>query len=352
MKTLVVYSGGLDSAVCLAKACSEHVDIKEVTAISFEYGQKNHGELKAAETLCRWWGVKRVVRTVTVEGTGDTEKELPARNTVFLAHALSYAIENKIDRVYVGWEPGSVYKDSAPEYIALMLNVYKLHGVTLAAPVKDNKDKTETLKQALELGVPLDMVHSCLREEVCYECSTCRKMEKACQELFPRLAWTGESRTPVPLIWKTIRDEVRESRGEGRLIASRRSGSFKYLPAFFALARHRDPPTADYKGLRVYTTGNWGASLMSVFARYPYLQPDEITFDFAVHDPTTCAGFVHSMFNTDLEGARWGTYQALGHLARRSTVTGRITQGHLRDACVHVGLSWGGTNAVTLITQE
>lgn len=352
MKTLVVYSGGLDSAVCLAKACKEHADINDVTAISFEYGQKNRGELHAAAGLCQWWGVNRVVRSIYVDGSGDTEKELPARNTVFLAQALSYALEHKIDRVYVGWEPGSVYKDSSPEYIALMLNLYKLHGVELFAPVKNNKDKTETLKQALELGVPLDMVHSCLREHVCYECATCRKMEKACQELFPRLSWTGESRTPVPLIWKTIREEVAASRGTGRRITSIRSGSFKYLPAFFALARHRDPPTADYKGLRVYTTGNWGAALMAVFARYPYLQPDEITFDFAVHDPTTCAGFVHSMFNTDLEGARWGTYQALAHLPRRANVTGRVTQGHLRAACEHVGLSWGGTNAQSLITQE
>ncbi|MBQ8062385.1 MAG: 7-cyano-7-deazaguanine synthase, partial [Clostridia bacterium] len=50
MKALVLFSGGLDSSVCLAMAVKEY-GAKEVLALSIFYGQKHKKELEASEQL-------------------------------------------------------------------------------------------------------------------------------------------------------------------------------------------------------------------------------------------------------------------------------------------------------------
>ena len=59
MKALVLFSGGLDSTVCLAMAVNKYGK-DEVMALSIYYGQKHNRELKASRKIAEYYGVKRI----------------------------------------------------------------------------------------------------------------------------------------------------------------------------------------------------------------------------------------------------------------------------------------------------
>src|SRR5207249_10172487 len=108
---VVLLSGGLDSATTLAIARSQDY---ETYALSFDYGQRHRQELEAARKIAKSLGSKehRIVkidnqifggsaltndahvpksRSEEEIGTGIPATYVPARNTVFLAHALAWA---------------------------------------------------------------------------------------------------------------------------------------------------------------------------------------------------------------------------------------------------------------------
>ena len=59
-RTLVVFSGGFDSAsLLLATLALNDMDPKKVVALSFNYGQKHASELTAARTICTQLGIKQ-----------------------------------------------------------------------------------------------------------------------------------------------------------------------------------------------------------------------------------------------------------------------------------------------------
>ena len=58
MKALVLFSGGLDSSVCLAKAAAKY-GAGEVLALSVYYGQKHKKEIEASEKVAAYYGVER-----------------------------------------------------------------------------------------------------------------------------------------------------------------------------------------------------------------------------------------------------------------------------------------------------
>ena len=59
MKALVLFSGGLDSSVCLGLAVKEYGP-GEVLALSIYYGQKHKKEMEASEKVAAFYGVKRI----------------------------------------------------------------------------------------------------------------------------------------------------------------------------------------------------------------------------------------------------------------------------------------------------
>lgn len=61
-KTVVVFSGGLDSTSLLLQAVAK---CQEVRALSFIYGQKHIRELQVASALCAELGVKHEIRDIT-----------------------------------------------------------------------------------------------------------------------------------------------------------------------------------------------------------------------------------------------------------------------------------------------
>ena len=59
MKALVLFSGGLDSSVCLGLAVKEY-GADEVLALSIYYGQKHKKEMTASKRVAEFYGVKRI----------------------------------------------------------------------------------------------------------------------------------------------------------------------------------------------------------------------------------------------------------------------------------------------------
>ena len=58
MRALVLFSGGLDSSVCLGLAVKEY-GAAEVLALSIYYGQRHKKEMEASEKVAAFYGVKR-----------------------------------------------------------------------------------------------------------------------------------------------------------------------------------------------------------------------------------------------------------------------------------------------------
>ena len=212
---VVLLSGGLDSATTLAIARAQDY---EVYALSFDYGQRHNQELKAAQRVAKSLGVKehRIVRIDNQIFAGSaltdnldvpksrSEKEIstgipvtyvPARNTVFLAHALAWAETIPAGHIYVGANAidYSGYPDCRPEFIALfetLANVATKAGaegarLQIHAPLIQ-MSKADIVRKAVELNVDLSLTHSCYDPapdgRACGECDSCQLRLKGFRE--------------------------------------------------------------------------------------------------------------------------------------------------------------------------
>lgn len=318
-KSVVLYSGGLDSTVVLAEALRKG---EEVLALSIDYNQSNQAELSQCRRLAGYWGFPHKIIKVDLERT-DAREEIPARNTIFLAKALEWAILNKADKVLYGAEPDATYTDSSLEYISAMNNVMSLHGVKLEAPIRGLKDKLAVLEMALELGVPLDMVHSSRTNKVDGGCKASGRFLRTVLTMFPALS---------PYIFL---DMLREAHGYSDrnpfFAVAPQTGSFKFLPALLTLASVR---TMEKKVI-VYTTGNWGRAVHYV---NHLLEKIESLTIVETHDLDKLK---QNNLNTNLRQAVWGTKQALSRLPRprymSSPIACKVTQGHLKAALEGLG---------------
>ncbi|HEY7113438.1 MAG TPA: 7-cyano-7-deazaguanine synthase QueC [Thermoanaerobaculia bacterium] len=136
-RAVVLLSGGLDSATCLLVARAEGL---EVHALSFDYGQRHRVELERAAALARRYGAAghRVLRLDLPArgGSALTDPEaaipknalgrepipstyVPARNTLFLAHALAWAEPLGARDIFLGANAldYSGYPDCRPEFL-------------------------------------------------------------------------------------------------------------------------------------------------------------------------------------------------------------------------------------------
>lgn len=199
VKAVVLLSGGLDSAVTLALAREEG---RACHALSFNYGQRHGVELQAAAKVARTLGATHELLALpTLRGsaltgtgavpTGRSAAEMadgipptyvPARNTVFLAHALSLAESMGAAEVWLGINAldYSGYPDCRPEWLDAMQAVARLgtkagiegHPVHLRAPLI-HLTKREIALEARRLGVPIDATLSCYAPTGTTPCGTC-----------------------------------------------------------------------------------------------------------------------------------------------------------------------------------
>jgi 7-cyano-7-deazaguanine synthase len=204
---IVLVSGGLDSATCLALARQAGF---RCYALSFQYGQRHRAELDAAQRVAAQLGAveHRVMQidlaafggsaltdasiAVPVAGTPSDSPipvtYVPARNTVFLSFALAWAEVLHAHDIYIGVNAVdySGYPDCRPEFIAAferMANLATRAGVEEAEPLRIRTplidlSKAEIIRQGTALGVDFGTTVSCYQADAqgraCGECESCR----------------------------------------------------------------------------------------------------------------------------------------------------------------------------------
>ncbi|MEO8190053.1 MAG: 7-cyano-7-deazaguanine synthase QueC [Acidobacteriota bacterium] len=210
---VVLLSGGLDSATCLLIARAEGFD---VLALSFEYGQRHAIELDRARALAARYGVRehRVARidlpvpaaSALTDAAGHIPKDglgveaipatyVPARNTLFLAHALAWAEAAGARDIFIGANAldYSGYPDCRPEFLAAFETMAKLGtragagGETfrIRAPLLA-MTKGEIVAKGASLGLDFSLTTSCYdpgpEGRPCGRCDSCLLREKGFRE--------------------------------------------------------------------------------------------------------------------------------------------------------------------------
>ena len=202
-RAVVLLSGGMDSAVCLAMA--RH-DGFACHALSFDYGQRHRAELHAAAMLAERLGAVEH-RTLTIglgeiggsaltdsriavpdkPGEGIPVTYVPARNTVFLSFALGWAEVLDADRIYTGVNAVdySGYPDCRPEYLQAFQRLADLatrrgvegQSIELHAPLLA-MSKAAIVSEGIRLGVDFALTVSCYQATedgaACRRCDACR----------------------------------------------------------------------------------------------------------------------------------------------------------------------------------
>lgn len=214
MKAVLLLSGGLDSATCLLIAREEGF---EVLALSFDYGQRHAVEIDRARALAARHGAAehRVVRldlpgkgasaltdaSIPVPAHGSGAEAIPityvpARNTLFLAHALAWAEAAGASDIFIGANAVdySGYPDCRPEFIEAFERMANLatkaavEGRTtfrVRAPLLA-MTKADIVRKAAAAGLDFAMTSSCYEPgptgDPCGACDSCFLREKGFQE--------------------------------------------------------------------------------------------------------------------------------------------------------------------------
>ena len=203
-RAVVLLSGGLDSATCLAIARDEGYACH---ALSFDYGQRHGAELAAAARVAAALGAieHRVMRidlgafggsALTDPGIAVPESPasgipvtyVPARNTVFLALALAWSEVLGAADIFIGVNAVdySGYPDCRPEFVAAFERMANLatraaveggRGLRIRTPLV-SLSKADIVRRGVALGVDFALTVSCYQAEesgrACGRCDACR----------------------------------------------------------------------------------------------------------------------------------------------------------------------------------
>jgi 7-cyano-7-deazaguanine synthase len=213
-RAIVLLSGGLDSATTMLIAREERF---EVFALSFDYGQRHRVELERARQLAARYGARehrmialdfpaRAASALTDPSKAVPKDSLgkqaipvtyvPARNTLFLAHAVAWGEAIGAGDIFVGANAldYSGYPDCRPEYLEAfqrMANLGTKAGVEgrlafrIHAPLL-RMTKAEIVARAAELGLDFGLTSSCYDPSdtgvPCGRCDSCLLREKGFRE--------------------------------------------------------------------------------------------------------------------------------------------------------------------------
>lgn len=203
-RAVVLLSGGLDSATCLAIARDMGL---ETYALSVAYGQRHAAELTASQRVAAALGAREhrlasvglgqfggsalTDPTIAVpensENSGIPVTYVPARNTVMLSIALAWAEVLDARHIFVGVNAVdySGYPDCRPAFIqafetmanlATKASVEGKH-ITIHAPLID-LSKADIIRRGVALGVDYGITVSCYQADdagrACGRCDACR----------------------------------------------------------------------------------------------------------------------------------------------------------------------------------
>lgn len=217
-KALVVFSGGQDSTTCLYWAKQM---FKEVSALTFIYGQKHIQEVEAAEQIARKAGVHwdkmdvsfivHLGRNSLTDSTMEMDQVqpiggvpntfVPGRNLFFLSVAAVYARERGISHIVtgVGETDFSGYPDCRDAFIKSLnvsLNLAMDEQFVIHTPLMWI-DKAETWAMADQLGV-FDIVrndtltcYNGIKGDGCGHCPACRLRREGLEKYLKSLNIEG-----------------------------------------------------------------------------------------------------------------------------------------------------------------
>jgi 7-cyano-7-deazaguanine synthase len=204
MKTVVVYSGGLDSTVLLYWLLGRGHALK---ALGVNYGQRHRKELLSAESICSDLGVPFEVADLSLicgllAGSSQTSVDVsvpeghyteesmkatvvPNRNMIILSVAIGHAISLRYDAVAYAAHGGDhvIYPDCRSEFAALIdaaAAICDWHRVRLERPFVE-KTKAQLVSLGNQLGVPFERTWSCLvgLDLHCGRCGACMERREA-----------------------------------------------------------------------------------------------------------------------------------------------------------------------------
>jgi 7-cyano-7-deazaguanine synthase len=206
-RAVVLLSGGLDSATCLA-ICQRDGFVPY--AISFRYGQRHSIELERAASIAKKANVaKHAIVQIDIGSMGgsaltdpsiavpkhDSASEIgteipltyvPARNTIFLSYALGWAEVLGATDIYIGVNAldYSGYPDCRPDFIEAFQKMANLatkagvegRGLKIHIPLVQ-MSKAEIIRLGLALGVDYSQTLSCYDPSelgvACGHCDSC-----------------------------------------------------------------------------------------------------------------------------------------------------------------------------------
>ena len=198
---VVLLSGGLDSATCLAIAAERGY---RCHALSVNYGQRHSSELMAARKIAqsyaaehkiidldlRTFGGSALTADIDVpveEADGIPVTYVPARNTIMLSLALAWAEVLGAGDVFIGVNAVdySGYPDCRVEFINAFEEMANLatkagvegHRLIIHTPLLD-LSKADIIREGTDLGVDYAKTVSCYQADdegrACGVCDSCR----------------------------------------------------------------------------------------------------------------------------------------------------------------------------------
>lgn len=207
-KCVVLLSGGVDSTTTASIAKAQGY---EIYALSFNYGQRHRRELDSAREVAQMVGAKEhllinfdlgkiggsaLTTQIDVPKRGKdilTNKEpipvtyVPARNTIFLSFALSWAEVLGAPDIFIGANVAdySGYPDCRPEYLNAFEEMANLATkIAVQGRIRFRvktpllfMSKAEIIKKGVELGVDYGLTWSCYdptsEGRPCGACDSC-----------------------------------------------------------------------------------------------------------------------------------------------------------------------------------
>jgi 7-cyano-7-deazaguanine synthase len=203
-KALVVLSGGQDSTTCLYWAIEEFGH-KNVSSLSFDYGQRHIIELDAAKKVAEIAAITHEIipintfsvlggnaltddiaistEDVTIhnDSTALPNTFVPGRNLIFLTFSAAYAYSREITHLITGVTQTdySGYPDCRENTLSALEQTLRLgmeYNITIHTPLM-NLSKSETVELAEKLGAmdAMAYTHTCYegKQPPCGHCQAC-----------------------------------------------------------------------------------------------------------------------------------------------------------------------------------
>lgn len=207
MKTVAIFSGGLDSTVMLHQLLAGG---DEVLALSVDYGQRHRRELEHARSIAASLGLRWQLADLSairplLAGSSQTSDDVPVphghyaadnmkqtvvpnRNMIMLAVAAGWAISEQADRVAYGAHAGdhTIYPDCRPEFAEALgkaIGLADWRHIDLHCPFI-KLSKTDIVRLGAQLNVDFAQTWSCYEggDLHCGLCGTCVERKEAFQK--------------------------------------------------------------------------------------------------------------------------------------------------------------------------